>query len=173
MNSSKIIRIYTVTFLMLSSIAVSAQLCFPVKRTHAYFQPVTPGNAAKNGTTSTQRPGNYYIYVQSRKEGITVSDLWIHGVHHHVRLNKVSSPVVLPSTGLNPAATDRDNNKVLVPPTKKQVYQLIITADSISGTGNLPAKYIGKPLVMSVSYGKKQRYISKDEIIQLDPLGML
>lgn len=173
MNRSKIINIAAVAFLVLSSYSVSAQLCFPVKRTHAYFQPVTPGNAAKNGAATTQRPGNYYLYVQSSKEGITVSDLWIHGIHHHVRLNKVNSPVVLPSTGLNPNVTERDNNKVLVPPTKKPVYQLIITADSTSGTMSMPAKYLGKPLVMRVSYGRKQRFITKDEIIQLDPLGML
>ncbi len=159
---------------MRSSISVSAQLCFPVKRTYAYFQPVTPGNAAKNETASAQRHGNYYIYLQSRKEAITVSDLWIDGVHHNVRLIKVTSPVVLPATGLNPSATDRQNNRVLVPPTDNKVFQVIITADGLAGGGRaLPSKYLGKPVVIMVSYGKKQRFIIKDEIVQLDPLGML
>jgi hypothetical protein len=169
-----IARIIAVCLLLFPGATGVAQICFPVKKTHAYFQPVTPGNAARDEAKLKTRTGNYYLYMESRRQGISVSDVWINGAHFRGTIQKVSSPVLLPSAHINPAVTDKDINKVLVPPTKRFVYQLLLNVDSTThGEAVLPEKYSSNPLVLKVNYRNRIKYIRADEIIQLDPIGML
>ena len=161
-------------WLLLSICApVSGQLCFPVKKTFAYFQPVTPGNAAKSEVRKSTKQGNYYLYLESRREGVSVSDIWIDGVHYAATIKQVTSPVSLPSTFVNPAVTDKEINKVLVPPTRRFVYQVMLHADSTNVFEPPPARYEKSPVIFRVKYRNKTRVMERKEIIVLDPVGMM
>jgi len=150
-----------------------SQLCFPVKKAYAYFQPVTAGTMAKSEAKNRKQGGNYLVYLTSSSTGISLKNTWINGELQHADLLEVQPPVYFPSATATTVSDSRAKDKTLVPATKRKTYQLIFTAfDSSTARPALPVKYNSKPVVLEIQYKNKTKFITLDKITELDILPL-
>ena len=161
-------RIRTIIFvslLIISSPNANAQLCFPVKKVHAFIQPVTRGTAAKEESRDRSQGANHLVYVVSKNSGLRVNHVWINGALHAAELKEVPSPVVLYNR--------LQDSSVLVPKSRHKTYQLVFTAlPANASTVSLPAKYANAPILLELQYKKKKKYFAVDKVKELDVMPL-
>ncbi|MEJ7737712.1 MAG: hypothetical protein WKF97_09820 [Chitinophagaceae bacterium] len=171
---SKIPLILVISLLILCTKNGFSQICFPVKKIYAFFEPVKKGVINKDDAKKQQTGGNYLVYVESRNSNIILHNIWINGVIYNGRLQEVSTPVLsAPDGNIKPLTTAKPSS-VMVPSTKRKVYQVIFTAlDSGQKEQVMPARYASKPLLMDLGYKKKRKYFTVNEIIETKPANMM
>ena|SRR5689334_16688323 len=154
----KVARYILLSFLAsFVTLAADAQLCFPVKKVYAYFQPVTAGIMSKDEAKDRRERGNYLVYFTSKKPGVSLSNVWINGALHHAELKEVTEPVSI------------SGSNILLPAKGGKTYQLLFTSLDATGTKSVvPAKFANRPLVMELKYKKKTKYLALDKIEQLN-----
>ena len=149
--------------LMQRAMPALSQICFPAKKLHAYLQPVTRGIESRSD--ATPRPaGNYYLYIESKKPGISLGTMWIKGEVFSGQLKDVASPVVLEGTVSNSVLMKGEAPVELVPATRKRVYQVVLTAHEPGKIKiPLPAQYAAKAVVLELHYKSRKRFVSANE----------
>lgn len=156
--------ILLINFLMASSLMLNAQLCFPVKKVYAYLQPVTRGNAPREERKVNNQRGNYLVYLVSKPGDVSVNNVWINGERHAATLKELPSPVTI---------NNGKENTVLVPATKRKVYQLLFTAlPDLNVQTIVPDKYKNAALLLELKYGKKKKFFAVNDIKTLDILPL-
>jgi hypothetical protein len=149
------------------------QICFPVKKGWAYFQPVTAGTMSKAEAKNREQKGNYLIYFTSKSDAVGLKNIWINGELHHGNLLEVNSPVLLTPVTAGSAAALKENKATLVPANKLKTYQIVFTAlnaESIKPV--LPKKYSSAPVVLEIQYKNRKKFITLNSIKQLDILPL-
>ena len=154
-----------IAFLTIISHNGNAQLCFPVQKVHAFVQPVTRGTAAKTEERDRKERANHLIYIISKKSGLQLNHVWINGELHAANLKELASPVVLYNR--------LQDSAVLVPKNRNKTYQLAFTAlPANASTVSLPAKYANTPVVLELQYKQKKKFITVDELKELNILPL-
>jgi hypothetical protein len=149
---------------MASSKIVKAQLCFPVKKVHAYVQPVTRGNAPRQESGENRARANHLVYVVSKTSGITLNNVWINGERHAADLKELPSPVTI---------KNGNQQTVLVPATNRKVYQLLFKAlPDLNAQNMIPEKFKTAPLLLELQYKKKKKFLAVNDVKTLDILPL-
>jgi hypothetical protein len=149
--------------MMLVTQLAFGQLCFPVKKVYAFYQPVTAGIMSKEEAANRRQRGNYLVYITSKAEALKLNNVWINGTLYHADLQQVTSPVSIPS----------GNGNVLVPATTRNTYQLKFTALTTQAMqSQIPKKYSAFPLVLEIQYKNRKKFIAVDSIRQIEVMPL-
>ena len=140
-----------------------SQLCFPIKKVHAFFQHVSKGVESREEAKKEKTSGNYYVYVESKKSNITLNHIWIKGMPYNGQLKELIKPAI--SQQPQTSGTDKriDTPDDMIPATNNKLFQVIFTALQ-SNQPAIPTKYSSQPLVVEVQYKNKKKYFALKEI---------
>ncbi|MEJ7766214.1 MAG: hypothetical protein WKF89_00275 [Chitinophagaceae bacterium] len=154
----------TLSVVIFSSQSVYSQFCFPAKKLYAYSQPVTRGIESRDDL-KPKPAGNFYLYIESKRSGITLGNLWIMGEGYNGQLKEVTSPVILEGTVSNSILMKGDAPVELVPITNKKVYQVVLIArEQGKPAAPLPVKYSAKAVVMELHYKNRKKIVTAYEM---------
>ena len=163
----------TVTFFIQSwENSFSQDCCFPVKKVYAYFQPVSQGVTSKEEGKKKAVTGNFYVYVDSKKENITLNNIWIKGLLYNGHLQEVKKQAASTEPKRDAPILESGNPSDIVPATKNKLYMVMFTALEPNKLSSLPNKYSSKPFVIELQHKKKRKYFTLDEIKQITSAAM-
>lgn len=164
MNVRKLI-FFMLSFFVLAGQKSFGQLCFPARKVYAFFQPVSKGVTSREEAKKNAASGNYLIFIETKRPGITLNKIWIGGVPFNGHLTEVTAPVMLGQPKGSGSVAVQENSTILVPATKNKVYRVDFTAlDPASSGGTVPARYASKSLVMELHYRKRKKHLTASDI---------
>ena len=160
------------SIMMLSFHMAVGQLCFPVKKAYAYFQPVTRGIASREEAKNRRQPVNHLVYLVSKSEGVKVNNVWINGELYAAELKEVTTPVSI-STPVTHSPAGGKEHTILVPSTSRKAYQLLFTAlKQTDLKPSIPKKFINVPVLLELQYRNKKKFVAVEEVKQLEVMPL-
>ncbi len=140
----------------------------PITKIYAYKQTVLQGKRPEPQEELKTRE-NFFIYFTAAKNSKpAISGMWIGGDYYEVKTNRLAkTPVTQTVFG--------EDNKVLVPSTKQDVYQIELKKKNkpVSKPGAALSNHLGKnELVLVYSYKGKQYFSTAKKIEELPAMPM-
>ena len=166
-------RTLVLSSIMMMSFQIAAgQICFPVKKAYAYFQPVTRGIASREEAKNRRQQVNHLVYLVSKSDGVKVNNVWINGELHAAELKEVTTPVTI-ATPVSPSSGPAKDNTILVPSTGRKAYQLLFIALKQPDLNpSFPKKYSKVPVLLELQYRNKKKFIAVEDVKQLEVMPL-
>lgn len=145
---------------------------------HAFRQPVLQGarpdaivnTEGKTTESVIKERANYFIYLESPAQDITVKELWVRKVQYGANTENVNTTPVVMLTSIMPGAKP----DTLVSRTSNKVLQISIApgGDAITPSATLQKKIDGNELVMHCIIDGKDYYITVPALKKLPPVAL-